>query len=148
MLRAAEGLPGDKYGLDAVICWPRLWLVLPGDARTELAHARAGLDAAVSACAWAVLFLAFTPWVPWAPAVTLLVAPVAYHGWVVPRAGQFGDLVEAAFDVYRPALYAALRWPLPETPAAERVAGAAVTDYLWRGSDRVEPRFTDVHDGQ
>jgi hypothetical protein len=147
VLRASECLPGDKYGLDAVICWPRLWLVLPGDARAELVHARAGLDAAVSACAWAVLFLVFTPWSPWAPAVTVAVAPMAYYGWVISRAQQFGDLVEATFDLYRPALYAALRWPLPATPAQERVAGAAVTDYLWRGSDGALPRFVPP-DGQ
>ena len=62
--------------------------------------------------------------------------------WVLPaRARSYGAVVEAAVDVHRTALYSALRWPLPATPADERADGAALTEYLWRGSDATAPNF-------
>jgi hypothetical protein len=40
IMRAAEGRPVAKYGLDAVGLWVHLWLVLPITTRSELAAAR------------------------------------------------------------------------------------------------------------
>jgi hypothetical protein len=31
-------------------------------------------------------------------------------------------------------VYQAVRWPLPDTPDAERETGAQLTQYLWRGT--------------
>jgi hypothetical protein len=42
ILRAAEDHCAAKYGLDAIICWPRLWLLLPEATKTELSQARHG----------------------------------------------------------------------------------------------------------
>jgi hypothetical protein len=141
VLRAAESRPYEKYGLDAVKCWPQLWLVLPDVARQELTSARASLDAAAAACLWGLLFLVWSTWTLWAIPVGLAVTLAAYFVWVPDRAEVFADLVEAAFDLYRPALYAALRWPLPSDPADERKLGALLTEYLWRGSDATIPKF-------
>jgi hypothetical protein len=63
VLRASERLPAAKYGLDAVICWPRLWLLLPTVTRQELTQARARLDQFVLWWLWSVLFLI---WIVWA----------------------------------------------------------------------------------
>jgi hypothetical protein len=49
ILRAAETRPAEKYGLNTVIVWPRLWLLLPGPVRDEPTAARAALDSAVAA---------------------------------------------------------------------------------------------------
>jgi hypothetical protein len=142
ILRAAESRPADKYGLDAVVCWPRLWLVLPEESRKELGAARTAMDNAVAAMIWSALLLAWTPWTWWA-----LVGPGAafltYRLWLLDRAADYGELVESAFDVHRGALYAALRWPLPAAPDQERALGESLTSYLWRGSDAAEPRFAD-----
>jgi hypothetical protein len=135
-LRAAETRPADKYGLDAVVCWPRLWLTMTDSARKELSAARASLDGAVAAWCWALLFVAWTPWQPLALPLGLAGAWAVYRMWAIPRAAAFGALVEAVFDVQREALYSALRWPMPNDPAAERVAGQELTAYLWRGSHR------------
>jgi hypothetical protein len=142
VLRAVESRPFDKYGLDAVKCWPRLWLVLPDAVRQELTSARASLDAAAAACLWGLLFLVWAIWTPLAIPVGLAVTLAAYFVWVPDRAEVFADLLEAAFDLYRPALYAALRWPLPSDPADERKSGTLLTEYLWRGSDTTTPKFT------
>jgi hypothetical protein len=141
-LRAAESRPVDKYGLDAVVVWPHLWLLLPSTTQSELAAARSALNDVVAACLWGLLFLVFTPWAWWAALVGIGVALVAYRLWVLARAEVFADLVEAAFDLYRTTLYSQLRWPLPTDPRAERVVGRCVTMYLWRGLDDDKPTFT------
>ena len=45
-LRAAESYPGDeqRWGLDAVFWWPRLYLILPDSARGQVDDARASVD--------------------------------------------------------------------------------------------------------
>ncbi len=143
ILRAAEGRPGIKYGLDAVTVWPQLWLVLPEASQQELAAARAALDSSVAAIIWGILFCLFGVWTLLALPAGLLVAVVAAVGWVPARAEVFGSLLEAAFDLNRTALYRQLRWPLPDNPGAEITQGRLLTEYLWRGSDRAVPHFTD-----
>ena len=36
ILRAAEQRPLEKYGLDAIVCWSRLWLLLPDAVKKDL----------------------------------------------------------------------------------------------------------------
>ncbi|MCZ4510745.1 hypothetical protein O3Q52_21645 [Streptomyces sp. ActVer] len=143
VLRAGETRPIDKYGLDAVVVWPHLWLLLPDTARGELAAARKALDSSVSGCVWGLLFVAFTPLTPWALPVGLGFAVVAAKLWIPGRAENFADLVEACFDLYRSDLYGRLRWPLPMNPAAERSSGREITKYLLRGLGGPSPAFTD-----
>jgi hypothetical protein len=141
ILRVAETRPVDKYGLDPITLWPHMWLIMPGSARGEISAARDALDSSVTAAVWAVLFIAFSPWNPWAAPVGVVVAAGAVLVWVPARAVAFAVLVEAAFDLYRQDLYARLRWPLPTTPHDERRAGREVTKYLLRGSDATDPVF-------
>ena len=140
VLRAAETWPADKYGLDAVKWWPRLWLLLPDDAREEITQARGQLDASALLWLWSVLFMSWTWWAWWAAPAGALVAVAAYAA-TVQAAATFGDLVESAFDVYRVRLYDALRWPIPLNPVDEREQGEALTAYMWRGSELEAPAF-------
>lgn len=146
VLRAGEEMPRVKYGLSPVAVWPRLWMLLPEAARSELVTARRSLDVAVGTCVWGVMFLGFAPWAGWWVVPGPVVAMLSHRYWVRARAEVFADLFEATFDLYRPALYQRLRWPLPDTPADERASGEAVTDFLWRGSDAPTPRFTELTD--
>jgi hypothetical protein len=138
----AESRPVGKYGLDAVVVWPHLWLVLPETTRQELGTARQALDSAARAFLWGLLFLAFTPWTPLAAPVGLAVAAAALYRSVPAAARVFADLVEAAFDLHRTALYQHMRWPLPANPQHERAEGKQLTTYLWRGLDAPSPQFT------
>jgi hypothetical protein len=142
ILRAAESRPADKYGLDAVAVWPCLWLVLPDATRQELTAARAALSAAVAASVWGAFFLIFTPLSPLAAPIGLVIVLAALLVWVPSRAEVFGDLLEAAFDLHRFALYRQLQWPLPTDPQHEPADGARLTSYLWRGSHDSSPTFT------
>ncbi len=141
VLRAGERRPLVKYGLDAVICWPRLWLLLPEGPRSELTEARADLNTAVRVWLWVFASLVWSLWAWWLPLVILPSLVFIYAQWMLPVAARYGDLIEAAFDVYRRDLYAALGWPRPTTPAEEHALGRQLTAYLWRGSDARSPTF-------
>lgn len=141
VLNAAETRPRIRYGLDPVAIWPQLWLVLPADAKQDLAEARGKLDAAASACLWSVLFVILTYWAWWASVLGVASAIISYLS-MVAAAKTYADLLESSFDMYRADLYRQLRWPLPQSPADEREKGEALTRYLWRGSDQASPQFT------
>ena len=141
ILRASENRTFDKYGLDAAICWSRLWLLLPSDVKEEVAAYRFSLNSSVRLLFWSLLFLIWVKWAWWTLLLGLVSACLAYH-WILEAAAIYGDLIEAVFDLYRFSLYSSLRWPLPSTPAEERNAGLKLTEYLWRGSDERYPSFT------
>ncbi|MCC5612577.1 hypothetical protein LC612_39260 [Nostoc sp. CHAB 5834] len=141
LLRAAESRPLDKYGLDAVICWPRLWLVLPDGVKKELQEARADLNTASRFWLWSMMFLIWTIWAWWAVPASLLAAFFSYY-WALDAAAIYCDLLESAFDLHRLDIYKSLRWPVPANPANERKLGMQLTEYLWRGSEQEQPEFT------
>lgn len=134
ILRARERSPGRKYGLDAIVCWPRLWALLPEHARTDLSNARASLDRLVELWFWGLLFALWTFWsTPWALAISLVWMAVSY--WLALQAAMtYGDLLETAFDLYRFSLYEALGWACPKSSQEERTLGRQLTEYLWRGT--------------
>lgn len=140
LLRAGERWPAAKYGLDAVICWPRLWLVLPEAVQKSLAAARNRLADANRTWIWSLLFLVWTVWTVWAALISIALLIFAYMA-MIEAAQTFAVLIEAAFDVHRGALYKALRWPLPGNASAEPEAGEQITMYLWQGSRDAVIRF-------
>ncbi|XGV97802.1 MAG: hypothetical protein ACAF41_02485 [Leptolyngbya sp. BL-A-14] len=143
LLRAAENRPLAKYGLDPIICWPSFWLVLPDSAKKELQEARAYLDNAARFWLWSLLFTIWAIWAWWAAPVGLLSALFTYYWWILGAAATYGDLLEAAFDTHRIALYKSLRWKLPSQPKGEDKYGEEITRYLWRGPDELMPDFFD-----
>jgi hypothetical protein len=132
ILRAAETWPGDKYGLDAPKCWPRLWLVLPDTARTELSAARSSLDQGAVTWLFGAAFIVWTPWTWWAVLVAVAV-PVGAYLWMLSAARSYGELIESTFDVHRSALYRAAGFRPPEATKSEIAAGEALTKYFWLG---------------
>ena len=132
VLRAAESRPADFYGLDAVRCWPRLWLVLPDAIKAELGAARADLDAAATWWVWAVLIAVWAFLTPWALLIAAAAVLLAYSA-LLAAATRFGELLGATFDLHRGLLYDALGWPRPSRPDEERARGEALTQALVRG---------------
>ncbi|BAY23264.1 hypothetical protein NIES2100_30280 [Calothrix sp. NIES-2100] len=133
ILRAAEQRPLEKYGLDAIICWSRLWLLLPDAVKKDLQEARADLNTAVRFLLWSLLFILWTFWAWWAAPVGIISAIFAYYYWAIDAATNYGELIEATFDLNRHLLYQSLRWNLPPDPKEERIVGRQLTEYLWRG---------------
>ncbi|MEO3852570.1 hypothetical protein ABGB09_33965 [Streptomyces sp. B8F3] len=140
ILRASESRVRARYGLDPVVAWPRLWLLLPGAARQEAAAAQASVMLTVQVCVGGALFTVWTIWAWWALPAGMLVAAAAYAR-LLPAAATFGSVVESCFDVHRRLLYQAVHWPLPLNPRDEHAAGTRLTTYLCAGSRRPEPVF-------
>ena len=142
LLRASEYRSRERYGLDAVVCWPRLWLLLPDSTRKELQEARAALNTAVRLCLWSLLFLVWTSLAWWAPLLALPAAWLSY-GMALNTASVYVDLLEATFDVHRNLLYQSLRVKLPKNPIEESQDGKKLTQYLWREPGQSMPDFYD-----
>lgn len=132
ILRAAERRPYYRYGLDSIICWPRLWLLLPESVKKDLQAAQSEINNAVRLFFWSMLFLIWIVWSMWAIPAALIASLFAYY-WILDEAEVYAVLIESTFDLHRQLLYKGLRWELPDDPEAERRVGKQLNDYLWRG---------------
>lgn len=140
LLRASEYRSRDRYGLDAVVCWPRLWLLLPDSSRKELQEARAALNTTVRISLWSLLFLVWTILAWWVPLLALPAFWLSYQ-LALSAAAFYVDLLEATFDVHRNLLYQSLRVKLPKNPLQESQDGKKLTQYLWREPDSAMSDF-------
>ncbi|QUQ63684.1 hypothetical protein JJ691_13970 [Kutzneria sp. CA-103260] len=138
LLKAAESRPRHRYGLDAVVCWPRLWLVMPEAARTEVTAARARLDEGARLWLWSLLFCVWAVFTWWALAFALLGMIIGYRT-ILGGAAVYGRLVLSCHDLYRKDLYTALGWELPADAREEIRAGQRLTAFLERGPQLAEP---------
>ncbi|CAL9647237.1 hypothetical protein [Streptomyces sp. enrichment culture] len=95
---AAVRMDRDHH-LDFAAVWPHLWLILPDGTRAEITAARQALARAGTLGAWALLYLALTPW--WWPAA-VVGAGTALTSWRRTRAAAdtFGLLLEAVTRLY------------------------------------------------
>ncbi|MBA9005002.1 hypothetical protein [Thermomonospora cellulosilytica] len=129
-LRVAELRPRAKLGLDPVACWPHLWLLLDPPVKAELSQARAEMDMAAHAVWWSLAIVVWTPLAWWALPLGPAAAVAVYYAWLLPAAQNYGDLLQAAFDLFRWRLYRAARWPQPFGTADEPALGRQLTTYL------------------
>lgn len=145
-LKAAETHAGARYGLEAIIAWPRLWPLLPEAMRIDVAEARAHLNAAVRLIGWGMLACLWTFWAWWALPLGIVVGVLAWSR-ALSAAETYGDLLRAAFDLHRFDLYKTLYWPLPrKTGETERAHGEQLTQYLFRGLTQYPVRLVQKKD--
>lgn len=60
LIRAREMASRLKYGLDSLVCWPRLWCLLPECLKSDLTSSRAALNGRAELWLWGLLFLVWT----------------------------------------------------------------------------------------
>jgi hypothetical protein len=147
-LRAAESYAGDdqRWGIDAVYWWPRLYLVLTDSTRAQVDETRAGLDQMVVmtllTSAFAVVALALTCaglnlTVGLSCAVGGLVLARGWYLTAVTTATVYGDLVRSCYDLFRGDLLAKLGWAMPLTlPEERRLWRALGQQFYRRGVDQ------------
>lgn len=104
---AVESVAQHRYGLDLTFAWPRLWLVLPDTARTEITAAHASFAAAVAVASWAWPLLVLGFW--WWPATVIgLVVGATGRARARDAIGDLTSLTESALDLHGRALAEAL----------------------------------------
>jgi hypothetical protein len=125
VLRHAERLAGDRYGLTAIEVIPRLYPLMPPTMTRVVDDARTELDIAVSfifvwLTATTVSFVILAPHGPWlvVPLLTYGLAWLSYRG-AISAARYYGATIVWAIDLYRFALLEQLRIPLPKTHSEE-----------------------------
>ena len=128
-LRATESRAGQRYGLDTVTAWPRLYPQLDDGLRATIDAQRDQLDTAARFCATFALstVVAVALLVPhggWWMSIALVTALLAWGSYraAIAAARSYGEVIYAAFDLHRFDLLAALHLPLPVNSAAERAA--------------------------
>ncbi|MEQ4720607.1 hypothetical protein [Nonomuraea sp. B19D2] len=112
--------------VDASVCWPHLWLILPDATRAEITTARQALTRATTLTAWAALYLTLTWW--WWPAAAIG-GVLALAGWRRARAAAdaYAVLLEAAARLHIRDLANQLGLDAAASPAD---AGEALTRFL------------------
>jgi hypothetical protein len=137
VMRAAEDMPGTRYGLDAIVVWPRLYSLLPKELTGILADERNQLDVAVRFCLVFFLTVPISAFFLWRWGWWLLV-PVAgaAMAWVCYRAAiaaalAYGEGINTAFDLHRFKLLKALHLPLPADLDSEKRANKELSGF-WR----------------
>ena len=111
VLKSAELYPALRYGMDGVLFWPRLYVVLPDRVAAMLAEARSALERLLT-LSWLVgvfaiitgtyLLVARGSWVLYLASLVggTLLALVCYRA-ALRVANEYAEQVRAVFDVYR-----------------------------------------------
>ncbi|MFI7431136.1 hypothetical protein ACIBPB_29490 [Micromonospora sp. NPDC049836] len=98
-LHAADVRVWRSYGLDLAPVWPRLWLVLPEEARGELTAVQDRCATAARLVGWGVLYAVLGAF--WWPALVLGAAILLTARHRCRRSvAVYAELVEAAVDLY------------------------------------------------
>jgi hypothetical protein len=138
-LRAAEDRAGRRYGLDAVVVWPRLYPLVRANLAAVLVDQRDQLDLAarfsvaffVMAAAGAAVLYRYPAWLA-VPGGALVLSWLSYRS-AVAAAIAYGETIEATFDHHRFDLLKALHLPLPADRESERLANQRLCDFLRQG---------------
>lgn len=139
VLRAAEIRAGSRYGIDAIVAWPRLLPLVSADLRAALDDQRNQLDIACRFCvtlfAGAVitagLLVTQGPWLALA-LIPLALSLTSYQS-AVAAARAYGESIKAAFDLHRFALLAQMHLPLPADRNTEITANEKLYLFLRQG---------------
>ncbi|WP_434442209.1 hypothetical protein [Lentzea sp. E54] len=124
-LKAGETSAGERYGLDTLSSWPRLYPFFPPAFAEGQASARDALDAAANLCVnffvvtvLGVVALHDEPAHYWIIALAAALCCLSYVG-AVATAADYNVLIQTAYDLYRFELLKNGRYPLPKDPAEE-----------------------------
>lgn len=142
ILRTAEDYPRQRYGLDPITLWPRLFPHLSDPLREALGQTQDHLDlvlrlatlSALYGVIWSIVAAARGQW-----AVLWWTVPALPLAWLLWRSApefaiSYASLFRSAFDLHRFDVYESMHWPPPTSPQAERAHGAELVIFLLDGT--------------
>jgi hypothetical protein len=140
-LAGAEQYPSQRYGLDAVLWWPRLTPLVSETLRTQLDAAYTPMAALVNLSALFGLYAAgggvYAVWDDGRWWFFLLVflggcvlAWLAYLA-AVSQASAYGNVVRVAFDQHRLDIFTSLGFPQPESLVEEQRMWLALNQWIY-----------------
>ncbi|MFD5402465.1 hypothetical protein [Streptomyces griseorubiginosus] len=136
VLRRAERMAGGRYGLDAMVVYPRLYPYISERLADAMARQLELLAVTASlSVSFGLLGATTAPLLGrgdvWSltPVAAVVLSALAYRGAVV-TAGYTGILFNTVFDLHRFDLTSALRYKLPDTAAEEFALNQRLTRYL------------------
>lgn len=137
VLAAMEDTAGRRYGMDAVIVWPRLYLVLSEEVRALVDDRRNMFDASARMAATmlvtaiaSVVLLSGADWWMLLALLPLGISVLAYLA-AVQGGLAFAEAVHVAFDLHRGDLLDRLRMPEPASFSSEHELCQRWSDF-WR----------------
>lgn len=142
ILRAAEDYARQRYGLDPVTFWPRLYPHLSDPLRGAFDTAQDQLDLGLRLATlmvlygiiWSIIVIALAQWkVLWWTLPALLLAWLLWRSAHSP-AISYAELLRSAFDVHRLEVYESMHWPPPTSPRTEPSHGRELIVYLVDGA--------------
>lgn len=142
ILKNAELYPKDRYKIDAVLIWPRLYNLLPEHFVQTIAEARSGLDFMLTISSLAGLFallaggyllLVGAAW--WLFLLCfwggMTISYLAYKS-ALSNALLYAQQIKAAFDLYRKELFKQMNLVLPTTLDGEKKQWEELKRFLYQ----------------
>jgi hypothetical protein len=150
-LRSAELRAGERYGLNTIESWPRLFPHLSprlGEVITDLRNqvdtsARFCVVFAIATVGSAALLAVHGPWLL-IPALMFISSWVAYRA-AINAAVAYGRQLHVAFDLHRFDMLRALDLPLPPDPTIERQWNQYLSQFFQYGLVDPAARMPAVH---
>ncbi len=141
IIRASESYSFQRYGIDAVIIWPRLQGILPNEFLESIKEAKTSLDLLTLFAAFSIAFST-----AWGIGLGLFSSRLDLFalismGWIfawlsyksaLRAAIYYGELIKSSFDLYRWRLLEAFNFEQPQTIDKERELWEHINQFLYR----------------
>lgn len=143
ILKNAELYPAQRYDIDAVVMWPRLYPLLPDAFARLLGSARGSLELMLVISSLSMLFAVVASAYLWVTGGSwqlflacslggFLVAYLAYLS-ALEAALSYGALLKSAFDLYKGDLLQKMGYQSPNSLQEERTLWTKLHELVYRG---------------
>lgn len=143
-MKSAELYSKERYGIDSVFLWPKIYPLLGSDRTTALAESRGSLDLmiliSILSFAFSIIggfILLFSGSQPLQFLVvfwgSLGLGWAAYHGAIAVAIG-YGDMIRSTFDLYRDKLISELGLKAPASLKEEKDFWSGLEQWMYRNA--------------
>ncbi len=153
ILRNAELYSFDRYQIDAVLIWPRLYNLFPERFLETIAEAKGSLDFMLVVSALSSIFALFSGvYLVIVKASGLLFLACFWGGlflaWLTYRSALgsallYAQQIKTGFDLYRHELLKQMRLELPKEPSKEPELWNKISQLLYNNNRNVELQYKD-----